>query len=117
MLRCKVCKVPLSGFLSKLSKVLFKVKPSVKDPQVCNKCTDEPTLEKKDLPLDHLKGKKYQCKICGRMIHEEHSLEHIKAEEYLIELIRKDHAHLQHKDPTCQECIEYYRKLVKETEI
>lgn len=51
------------------------------------------------------------------MIHEEHSLEHIKAEEYLIDLIRKDHSHWQHKDPTCQECITYYRKLVKETEV
>jgi len=51
------------------------------------------------------------------MIHENHSLEHIKAEEYLIELIRKDHSHWRHKKPTCQECVDYYRKLVKNNEI
>ncbi|MCF7908880.1 MAG: hypothetical protein K9L86_08440 [Candidatus Omnitrophica bacterium] len=117
MLRCKVCKVPLSGFLSKLARVLCKVKPSTEENGVCSKCADKPIGEKNKVPLDHLKGKKYECKICKRMIHEEHSLEHVKAEEYLIELIRKDHSNWQHKDPTCKECIEYYRKLVKETEI
>jgi len=63
------------------------------------------------------KDKKYRCQICDRMIHEEHSLEHIKAEEYIINLIKNDHSHWQHGKPTCQECIEYYRKLIKKTEI
>ena len=51
------------------------------------------------------------------MVHESHSLEHIKAEEYLISLIQKDHPQWQDKEPTCKECIEYYQKLVKDSEI
>ena len=63
------------------------------------------------------KGKKYKCRICGRMIHETHSLEHAKAEEYLIDLIRKDHPQWKQKDSACKECIEYYRKLINQSEI
>ena len=59
----------------------------------------------------------YQCQVCKRMVHESHSLEHIKAEEYLISLIQKDHPQWQDKEPTCKECIEYYQKLVKDSEI
>lgn len=117
MLRCKICKVPLSGFLSKISKVLFRITPSAADREICSKCSDQPEKKKAKRPSDDSASKKYECKLCGRMIHEENSLEHIKAEEYLIELIRKDHAHWHHKDPTCQECIDYYRRLVKENEI
>lgn len=61
--------------------------------------------------------KKYKCQICERMIHEEHSLEHAKAEEYLINLIKKDHPKWDQKDSACPECIEYYRKLIKQSEI
>ena len=63
------------------------------------------------------KGKRYKCQICGRMILEVHSLEHAKAEEYLLELIKKDHPQWNQKDLTCPECIEYYRKLIVQTEI
>jgi len=66
---------------------------------------------------DNLNPGKYKCQICGRMINKKHSLEHAKAEEYLIDLIRKDHAHWQYKEPTCEECVVYYRKLVDKTEI
>ena len=39
--RCKKCKVPLEGFLYWLiaSKV-FGLRPSTKDPELCNKCED-----------------------------------------------------------------------------
>ena len=63
------------------------------------------------------KGKRYKCQICGRMILEVHSLEHAKAEEYLLELIRKDHPEWNQKDLTCLECVKYYRKLIDQTEI
>lgn len=116
MLRCKICKIPLSGFLGKLSRAIFKIQASSRNPEVCNKCEDSPGLTvRTSKSLEG--GKTYQCQICQRMIKEEHSLEHIKAEEYLIELIKKDHKQWQHKGPTCRECIEYYRRLVKETEI
>lgn len=63
------------------------------------------------------KDKRYKCRICGKMILEVHSLEHAKAEEYLLELIRKDHPEWNRKDLACPECVEYYRKLIAQTEI
>ena len=120
MVRCKFCKVPLSGFLSKISGFLFKVKPSEKNKEVCNKCSDKPLsgpAAKQGKDAEVSEGIQYECKICGRMVHEKHSLEHIKAEEYLIKLIEKDHPQWRHKDPTCPECIEYYRKLIHEAEL
>ena len=62
-------------------------------------------------------GKKYKCQVCQRMIREKHSLEHAKAEEYLINLIKKDHPKWSQKDSVPPECIEYYRKLIKQSEI
>lgn len=62
-------------------------------------------------------GKKYKCQICQRMIHQKHALEHIKAEEYLIELIKKDHPRWSKENSTCKECIEYYKKLINDAEI
>ncbi|MBD3263908.1 MAG: hypothetical protein GF375_02250 [Candidatus Omnitrophica bacterium] len=62
-------------------------------------------------------GGKYKCQLCGRMIHRENALEHIKAEEYLIELVRKDHPRWNKESATCKECIDYYKKLVDEAEI
>jgi hypothetical protein len=51
------------------------------------------------------------------MILESHAIEHIKTEEYLMGLISKDHPKWSKKDPVCQECIDYYRKLVEDAEI
>ncbi|MFA7677160.1 MAG: hypothetical protein WCY34_03220 [Candidatus Omnitrophota bacterium] len=115
MERCKICKVPLGGVLGKVAKALFRVKPSDKDDSVCNKCSEQKPDKKPT--KGSLQSETYQCQICGRMIHKEHSLEHVKAEEYIINLIRKDHIDWQHKEPTCQECLEYYRRLVNENEI
>jgi len=60
---------------------------------------------------------KYKCKICEREIDEFAGIAHIKAEEYLLELIRRDHPEWKETDETCHNCLDYYRKLVKETEI
>jgi hypothetical protein len=68
-------------------------------------------------PSEKLKSKTYKCQICERIVHEEHAIEHIKAEEYLIALIKKDHPQWKHKEPTCLECIKYYRRLIKDAEI
>ena len=64
-----------------------------------------------------IKDKKYKCQICGKMIHQSHSLEHAKTEEYLLNLIRKDHPEWKDQDITCPECLEYYRKLINQAEI
>ena len=60
---------------------------------------------------------KYRCQICDRDIDDFVSIAHIRAEEYLLNLILKDHPEWSHEGKTCKKCIEYYRKLVKETEI
>jgi len=104
MSKCKKCGVPLSGFLSKVSGVLFKVKQSDSNPEVCNKCVPE------------AKGK-YICQICNREIDESVSLMHVKTEEYLLELIRKDHPEWKESKDTCHKCVTYYRELVKKAEI
>ena len=60
---------------------------------------------------------KYKCKICEREIDEFVSIAHIRAEEYLLELILKDHPEWKEHDKACHECVEYYRKLVRQAEI
>jgi len=100
---CKQCGVPLDGLLSVVPKILFGVKPSEENVSWCNKCVK--------------KYKMYKCHICARMIHESNSLEHIKAEEYFISLIRKDHSHWGQRTPQEEECLAYYRELVRKTEI
>ncbi|HNX81623.1 MAG TPA: hypothetical protein PKL77_05705 [Candidatus Omnitrophota bacterium] len=60
---------------------------------------------------------KYRCQICERDIDDFASISHIKAEEYIIELIRRDHPEWKETAGTCKKCLEYYRKLVKDTEI
>ncbi len=60
---------------------------------------------------------KYRCQICDREIDDFASIPHIKAEEYLIGLIKKDHPEWQNHKDTCGKCIEYYRKLVKDAEL
>ena len=60
---------------------------------------------------------KHKCQICEREIDDVVGLAHIKAEEYLIELIRRDHPEWNKEKGTCGLCIEYYRELIKRTEI
>lgn len=60
---------------------------------------------------------KYRCQICDRDIDEAVSISHIKAEEYLIELIRRDHPEWKEAKATCHMCVAYYRKLVKDAEL
>jgi len=60
---------------------------------------------------------KYKCQICDREIDDFASIAHIRAEEYLLDLILKDHPQWHEKKKTCKKCINYYRKLVQENEI
>ncbi len=44
--RCRKCKVPLEGFLYRfIAAKIFGLRPSIKDPELCNNCGD-----KKELP-------------------------------------------------------------------
>jgi hypothetical protein len=60
---------------------------------------------------------KHKCQICGKEIDDAVGLAHIKAEEYLIELIRRDHAEWHAKKGTCGVCLEYYRELIKRADL
>lgn len=60
---------------------------------------------------------KYKCQICEREIDDFASIAHIRTEEYLLDLIRKDHPEWKETKGTCHKCVAYYRKLVKENEI
>ena len=64
-----------------------------------------------------LRKMKYRCQLCERDIDDFASLAHIKAEEYLLDLIRRDHPEWHENKKTCHKCVEYYRKLVKENEV
>jgi hypothetical protein len=66
---------------------------------------------------ERLRKMKYHCQICDRDIDDFASLAHIKAEEYLLDLIRRDHPEWHEGKKTCNKCVEYYRKLVKENEV
>jgi hypothetical protein len=105
MKRCKQCKVPLEGAFSKILQKLLKVSASKKDPALCNRCSDK------------TKPETYLCQICNRVIDEEAALTHIKAEEYILHLIKKDHPEWKEDKETCPRCVNYYRELIKKAEI
>lgn len=104
MKRCKKCKVPLEGVLSKVSQIIG-VKPSQKFLGLCNKCE----------PKEH--DGKYVCQICAREIDESVALMHVKAEEYILDLIKRDHPEWKNGQSACHECLDYYRKLVNKADI
>ncbi len=60
---------------------------------------------------------KHKCQICGRKIDDSVGLAHIKAEEYFIELIRKEHPEWDKNKGTCDLCLEYYRELIKRAKL
>lgn len=105
MKRCQKCKIPLEGRIFHLLQKILKMRISTVDPQKCNKCAPGPTTEK------------YTCQICDRVIDEKNALSHVKAEEYLLSLIKKDHPQWRGQKETCPECIEYYRNLINKAKI
>lgn len=120
MLRCKICNAPLSGFLGFVSRMMGR-KPSADNPELCSVCAGKDKRKNGNGPffVQSPSGseKEYQCRICGRMVKEKHALEHVQAEEYLINLIQKDHPNWEKDTPVCKKCLEYYRTLVKDAEI
>lgn len=101
MKRCRTCRAPLEGPLGIIAKKLFRLKPSDYDPDLCNKCVPR---EKKGT---------YICAVCHRPIDEHNALTHIKSEEYLLELIRRDHPEWKEEQGACPKCVEYYRELIQ----
>ncbi len=107
MKRCQKCKVPLEGAFSKILKIIGRVSPSKHNPELCNRCT----------PANPGKGKAYICQICNRPVDESSALTHVKAEEYLLGLIKKDHPEWKEDKETCHQCVTYYRELIKKAKI
>lgn len=105
MKKCKKCGVPLSGILSKIPRVIARVRPSEKYLGLCNKCEPKGT------------NSTYLCQICGRQVDEASAISHVKAEEYLLGLIKKDHPEWKSDKNTCHECIDYYRALINKAKI
>ena len=116
MQRCRKCRVPLDGFLGKIASSLFKINPSKSDATLCNKC-EQPSIYEAHSRGPHHPSGKYRCQICERDIDEAVALTHVKSEEYLIELIKKDHPDWAKDKKTCHKCLDYYRRLIKEAEI
>lgn len=107
MKRCRICKVPLEGAVSKILKTVLRCYPSQEDPGLCNRCA----------PSSKKKRGTYVCSICNRPVNEASALTHVKAEEYLLGLIKKDHPEWKEGEGTCPACIDYYRELIKKAQI
>ena len=78
MKRCQKCNVPLEGAFSVLVKKVLKCRTSDENPSVCNRCSNDAKIN----------TAAYTCQICNRAIDEGSALTHIKAEEYLLHLIK-----------------------------
>ncbi|HQP92189.1 MAG TPA: hypothetical protein PLU24_05890 [Candidatus Omnitrophota bacterium] len=106
MKRCAKCKVPIEGVISKILGKVLRCYPSKENPALCNHCA-----------TGSKKSGNYTCQICGRTIDETSALMHVKAEEYLLNLIKKDHPEWKSHESTCHECVSYYRELIKKAKI
>ncbi|MDD5018853.1 MAG: hypothetical protein PHH75_01595 [Candidatus Omnitrophica bacterium] len=105
MKRCRQCHVPLEGRWANILKKILKLETSRESPDLCNKC-DAANKKKKS-------SSGYICRICNRRVDETIALTHVKTEEYLLELIRKDHPEWKEEHGACPKCIDYYRQLIK----
>jgi hypothetical protein len=63
------------------------------------------------------KNDAYVCQICNREIDENTAITHVKTEEYILGLIKKDHPEWKESDPACPQCVAYYRELIKKAKI
>jgi hypothetical protein len=109
MKRCRACHIPLEGRWARILKKVLRLEQSAKDPGLCNKCAAKGANA---APLSD-----YVCPICNRQVDEKTALTHIKAEEYLLELIRKDHPEWKEGQGACPKCMDYYRQLIKQAKI
>lgn len=107
MKRCEKCNFPLEGLLAKLLKPILKISASENNPSVCTRCDEPKSISKSE----------YICSICNRPVDESSALTHVKAEEYLLGLIKKDHPEWQKEKGACPQCLDYYRELIKKAKI
>ena len=106
MKTCLKCKKPIKPEAVAFIKKIFK-RPAATQASLCSDCS----RPKKNDAAD------YKCQICDRTVDESNALTHIKAEEYLLNLIKKDHPEWKETHGACPECINYYRELIKKAKI
>jgi len=104
MKKCQKCDAPIEGRVAAILKKVIRIKPPKNETHLCAQCAPKP------------RGG-YVCQICERTISEENALTHVKAEEYLLHLIKKDHPEWKGSNDTSPECLAYYRKLIREANI
>ena len=105
MRRCLKCHFPLEGKLSRFIGRIAGIKPSATHSGLCTRCAP-----------DKKRGT-YTCQICDRQIDVNAALTHVKTEEYLLNLIKKDHPEWREEKGTCPQCVAYYRELIKKADI
>lgn len=108
MEKCQKCMVPIKKGFSGMLKKLFIHNSSLENTGLCNRCATA--------TIKSTTGE-YTCQICDRVVDESAALTHVKAEEYLLSLIKKDHPEWSETEGTCPECINYYRDLIKKAKI
>jgi hypothetical protein len=108
MKRCQQCRFPFEGRLAGLIGRVARIKASTTHPGLCTRCAATPSGTR--APLG---ARDYICQICHRKIDEKVAMTHVKAEEYLLGLIKRDHP--EWRDD--QEAVAYYRELIKTAEI
>lgn len=59
------------------------------------------------------KERMYRCSRCGKIIRGSLLLVHTKAEEYIIELLKRDHPEWVDHNGACSHCEQYYQALVE----
>ncbi len=105
MRRCRKCRVPLEGTMAKIVGKILRVFASKEDPTLCHRCYSKQQKES------------YVCRICNRVVDTQSALTHVKAEEYLLSLIKKDHPEWKDEHGACPQCIDYYRQLIDKAKI
>lgn len=114
MKRCQKCHFPFEGKLAGLIGKILHIKASSTHPDLCTRCASDSSGSKSPFGAGSPFGAKaYVCQICNRRIDKKVALTHVKAEEYLLGLIKKDHP--EWRDD--KESIAYYRELIKAAEI
>ncbi len=48
-----------------------------------------------------------RCSLCGKQA----DIVHIEAEQYILDVIKKDHPEWVNKNGSCKACMDYYKKL------
>ncbi len=115
--RCRKCGFPLKGMLARLFAGLLGCRSAKDGSGLCQRCAPGSKAGSRTPDGSASSKGAYTCRICERTMEESAALTHVKTEEYLLELIRKDHPEWREHDAMCPKCVDYYRELIKKGKI